>query len=360
MKRIYSVLLSIGLIAVLAGGCKKNETETVLHSPGSISGFTTSAAQVVLSSSNDSATVVKLNWQAPNYGYSAVTTYTLLIDQPSDTSGTSAWGSAIKVTLPSGTVSQSWLGTDFNHIMNQLGLAFGTASPIVIRLKADVNQSTGAASTVPTLTTDLAMTVTPYRVVLIYPKLYVAGDFLTPNWTQIDQPGWVLASVKSDGTYEGYVNFSNGGNNFKLCTQLSWNGTNYGWGSSATTMSSTGGNLYSAGPHYSRVVADVNQLTINYVPTNWTVAGDFNSWSVSANPMTFNPSTNVWTVSGVSMTAGTGFKFVGDPNWNTNYGVDSKGNMAINGGNIPVAKSGTFTITLDLSHGAGNYTYTVK
>ena len=89
--------------------------------------------------------------------------------------------------------------------MNQLGLPFDVASPIVVRLKSDINQSTGAPSTIPSIYSDLSMTVTPYHVILIYPKLFVAGDFLTPNWTQIDQPGWILTSVLSNNIYEGYV-----------------------------------------------------------------------------------------------------------------------------------------------------------
>lgn len=366
MKRLYSILFSLILLATLSVGCKKDlGTTATLRSPSSITGFTVSANQVVLSNANDSQTVATLNWQAPNYGVTTVVTYTLLIDQPSDTAGATGWANAIKLTLPSGTLKQAWLGTDFNKIMNQLGLPFGTPSPVVIRLKADVNQSTGTVSTVPTLISDLGMTVTAYKIVLIYPKLYAAGDFLTPNWTQIDQGGWVIASVKSDGVYEGYINFPNMDNNFKLCTQLSWNGTNYGWGGTATTISGSGsaGNCYFKGPGYCRVVADVNALTISYTPVKWVVAGDFNSWNVTANPMTFNASTNQWTATGLTMTAGQQFKFVGDASYNNCFGLDPKGNFVYgNGsvGNFKASKNGTFTITLDLSKGNGNYTYTIK
>jgi hypothetical protein len=361
MKKMFSLLL---LVVGLAG-CKKDLTNTVLRSPGAVTGFTVNTNALVLSASNDSQTVVKFNWQAMNYGYAAVTTYTLLIDQPSDTSGAAAWGNAIKVTLPTGSLAQSWLGADFNHYMNMLGIPFGVSSPIVVRLKADVNQSTGAVSAVPTLIADLGMMVTAYKILLIYPKLYVAGDFLVPNWTQIDQGGWVLASVKSDGSYEGYVNFPNTDNAFKLSTQLSWNGTNYGWGGTGTTISGDGsaGNCYFGGPGYCRVVADVNASTISYTPTNWVIAGDFNNWSVTANKMTFNATTNVWTATGVNLVAGKQFKFVGDASYNNCFGLDSKGNFAYGNGNIgnfTTATSGTYTVTLDLSKGSGNYSYSVK
>lgn len=246
--------------------------------------------------------------------------------------------------------------------MNQLGLPLNAASPVVVRLKSDINQSTGATSTVPSIYSDLSMTVTPYQVILIYPKLFVAGDFLVPNWTQFDQPGWTLASVKSDSYYEGYVNFPNAGNNFKLCTLPSWNGINYGWGGTATTISgsSTAGNCYFGGPGYCKVAVDVKALTISYTTTSWAVAGDFNSWSVSANPMTFDTNTNQWTATNISLTEGSTYKFVGDPGWVSSFGLDSKGNLAFGGGNIIATKTGVFTVTLDLSAGAGNYSFSVK
>ncbi|HEY4061731.1 MAG TPA: SusE domain-containing protein [Puia sp.] len=365
MKKIFSALFITGSLVMVLAGCQKNMTNTVLNSPGTVTGFTVSANSVALSSANDSQTVVKFNWQAVNYGYSSIASYTLLVDQPSDTSGAAAWGNAVKVPIQTGGLSQSWLGTDFNHLLNQLGLTPGVPTPIVIRLKADVNQSTGAASTVPTLHSDLAMTVTAYKILLIYPKLYVAGDFLVPNWTQIDQPGWVLSSVKSDGSYEGFLNFPNAGNNFKLCTQLAWNGAYYGWGGTATTLSgaSSAGNCYSAGPGYSKVVADVNALTISYTPTSWVIAGDFNNWSVTANKMTFNATTNQWTATGVNLVAGKMWKFVGDAAYNTCFGLDAKGNFVEGNGsvaNFTTATTGTYTVTLDLSQGNGNYTYSVK
>ena len=360
MKKI---VFACGAFLLLAVSCKKNIIEPVLHSPSGITGFTVNSSNIVLTNANDSVSVAQFKWTAPNYSITTPITYTVLIDQPSDTSGANAWGNAMKYTIATDSLSVSWLGVDFNKLLIQLGLTPGVASPIVVRLKADVNQSNGTASTVPTLNSDLAMTVTPYKIILIYPKLYVAGDFLVPNWTQINQSGWILASVKSNSTYEGYVNFPNSSNLFKLCSELDWNGTNYGYGTSGTTMSPTGGNLYFGGPGYCRVSVDVTALTIQYTPTSWVVAGDFNSWSNTANPMTFNPTTNQWVATGVHLTAGGQFKFVGDSGWNNCYGEDAKGNFVFgNGsiGNITVAATGTYTVTLDLSQAAGNYNFSVK
>src|SRR5882724_6365772 len=165
MKRFINNLLLVRTFALLFGSCKKDEVKAVLTVPGSIPSFTSSASSVVLSSTNDSTTVVKFNWLSPYYGFSAVVSYTLYFDLPADTSGANAWANAIKVTTATNANQQAYLGTDFNHIMNQLGLPFGSASTIVIRLKAELNQSTGAASLVPTLYSTISMSVTPYKVI---------------------------------------------------------------------------------------------------------------------------------------------------------------------------------------------------
>jgi hypothetical protein len=363
MKKIFTACLALALLALTAG-CKKDLTEPVLHSPASVTGFTVSANTIVLSPANDSITVAAFSWPASSYGLSVPVTYTLLIDQPSDTSGANGWANALTTTIAGGSLTKSWLGTDFNHLLNQLGLPNGQASNIVVRLKVDVNQSNGLTSTVPTLTSDLTMTVTPYHVILIYPKLFVAGDFLTPNWTQIDQPGWILTSILSNNIYEGYVNYPNAGNNFKLCTELDWNGTNYGWGTSGTTISGSGsaGNCWTAGPIYARVDVDVKALTINYTATQWYVAGDFNGWNTTATPMTFSTTTNQWTATGITMAAGGTFKFISNSDWTNSYGLDSHGNLLLgtSSGNVVSPKAGTFTITLDLSQGQGNYAYSIN
>jgi hypothetical protein len=359
MKKIF---LYIGLAAtLLSAACKKDETRAILHQPAAAKGFATTSNQVVLSSANDSTMVTKFSWEAADYGFPAVVTYTLLFDVPSDTSGATGWANAIRVPIATDSLSKSWLGTDLNHILNQVGLDPGVAASIVVRLKIDVNQSSGTVSTVPSLISDLPLTVIPYHVKHAYPELYVAGDFLNPAWTPKEQGGWILASVLNDGSYEGYVNFPNTDNNFKLLAQPGWTGTVYGWGGSLTIMDPTNnGNLYFAGPGYCKVVANTKDLTLAIDKMQFRIAGDFNGWDLSATPMTFDAGTNLWTATGVTMTTNDTFKFEGNTNWTAEFGLDNKGNLVPSGGNIVALKTGTFTVTLDLSQGAGNYTYSVK
>jgi hypothetical protein len=356
MRKIFLLLF---VLALCGAGCKKDEVRAVLHSPDAIKGFTASSTQVVLSAANDSAIVTSLSWQAVDYGYSSSVTYSLLLDVPSDTGGADGWKNATRVNIATDSLHKSWLGTDLNRMINLMGLDPGVAGTIVVRLKSDVNQSTGVASTVPGLYSDIVLTITPYKVVLIYPKLYVAADFLVPSWTQLDQPGWILASPKDDKVYEGYVYFPYADQKFKLSTQLDWNGTNYGV-VTGNTISGTGGDMHVPGPAYVRIIADLKEMTISFASHKWYLPGDFNGWSTSATPLTFDPATSLWTATGVSMTAGDKFKFLGDTDWGFVFGLDSKGDLVFNGGDVVAAKTGTFTVTLDLSQGAGNYTYSVK
>lgn len=357
MKRI---LIFTGIVLLAFTACKKDEQRAVLKEgsfyTAASSGLTVTSSTLVLDSTNAAnRQALTFTWPAVNYNTTVAVTYTLQIDTLNNN-----FAKPVSATFVNG-LSQSYTVADFNSLLITLGLPPGVAGKVQARVKADVLQSTGVASSASTVYSNvLTLTITPYKIIIIYPKLYVAGDFLNPTWTPINQSGWILASVKSDGTYEGYINFPNAGNNFKLCSLPNWNGIAYGWGTSATTMSPTGGNLWSAGPAYCKVVADVNALTISYTTTNWTLSGDFNNWSTSATPMTFNPMTNQWTVTGVSLTAGSNFKFVGDAAWATNFGLDSKGGLAYNGGNIPVPATGVYTVTLDLSNGAGSYTYSIK
>jgi len=357
MKQIAIII--IAFLSLTA--CKKDEQQAVLKQGTFLttasSGLTASSTTLVLDSTNAAnKQALTFTWPAVNFNTQVAVTYTLQIDTINNN-----FAKPVTVTLVNG-LSTSYTVADFDALLATLRLTPGVAGQVQARVKADVLQSTGVTSTASTVYSNIVtLTVTPYKIVIIYPKLYVAADFLSPTWTPINQPGWILASVNFDNNYEGYINFPNAGNNFKLCSVPSWNGINYGWGTSATTMSPTGtGNLYFGGAAYCRVSADVKGLSISYTPTSWGLSGDFNGWSKTANPMTFNPTTNQWTATGISLTAGTNFKFLGDPNWNSNYGVDAKGNLAFNGGNIVVANTGTFTVTLDLSGGAGNYSYSVK
>ena len=341
--------------------------QTILTSPSKIEGFSTSASQLVLSSAMDKNKVVTFKFQKPDYGTNVAATYTLQFDLPSDTSGATAWGKAVNFKLPADSLEISFLGSDFNAMLaTQLAMPTGVAGTVVARLKSDINQSTGTTSSVPSIYSLVTMTVTPYKAVVVYPALLVKGgnSWKTPD-TRTE--GYLLTSLKFDSKYEGYLNLTNadgwGGDAFKLTSTT--DGKVYGYGTDANTMSLTGGNLWlTPSPAYMKVNADVADLTIKYVPVKFSISGDDNGWGFT--PMKFNATTQEWVANNVSLTAGKTFVFTSNGSYDISYKVDAKGALTFagppnwSGNNIPVAKTGVYTITLNLSKGNGNYFYSVK
>ena len=215
------------------------------------------------------------------------------------------------------------------------------------------------------------MTVNPYRSYIEYPALLVQGgnSWKTPA-TRTN--GYLLASSNFNTKYEGFLNLPNadgwGGDAFKLISTS--DAKVYGYGSSATTIAlgASGGLWLTPAPNYMKVNVDLAAMTIAYTPVRFYVSGDDNGWSATSTPMVFNSATGVWTASNVTLTAGKAFQFTANGNYDIGYKLDKVDGVLAYAGklnnyagtNIPIAKTGVFTVTLDMSGGEGNYTYSVK
>lgn len=370
MKKLFKWILLLMIITGLFSACKKEMDQIVISNPGSVKGFTASANELTLTSATAATEVITFTFQAPDYGTKVVSTYTLQFDVPSDTVGANAWGNAVDVKIVGDTTSKSFLGADLNSLLvTQLGLQTGTASTIAVRLRSEVNQPTGSPSTIKPVYSTLKMSVTPYLAVVVYPALLVKGgnSWITPA-TRTD--GFLLTSLKFDSKYEGYINLTNadgwGGDGLKLISTT--DGKEYGWGTNETTLSVGGGNLwFTPSPAYMKVNADINELTVSYTPVSFFISGDDNNWSTSATPLTFNPATQEWSASNVALTAGKTLVFTSNGSYDISYKVDAKGALYfagapawVAGNNIPVTKTGVFTVTLNMSKGIGNYSYSIK
>ena len=363
MRNIFQLLsISAGLLFFMA--CTKDETRTSLR-PGTFGAVTsprlaaTATTLVLDSSDGGSKDAVSFSWPAVNFGKDVLVTYTLQFDIPAD-----SFKTPISVAVGIGAVSKSYIASDFNKLVYQsLGMPANTAGTVLVRARADVNQYTGSASSVPSSYSDtLTMTVTPYPIILVFPTLWLPGDY--QGWDPPSAP--TIASVKSNGSYEGYLNIK-GATLFKLTAAADWNHTNYGDGGSSGTLStaSTAGNLTIATAGYYRILASTTALTWSATATTWAIIGDAptasNNWGNDV-PMTFNAATGVWTVT-TACVAGN-LKFRANADWNNslnNFGdnAPADGIPDYNGGNIVIPAAGNYTITLDLSH-SGNYLYTVK
>lgn len=184
------------------------------------------------------------------------------------------------------------------------------------------------------------------------PYMYVACEY----------QGWALATapIVYSTDFINYRGFINLDGEFKLCSERSWDGTNYGAGAEEGKLSTdpTAGNLsVTAGLYY--LNANINTLT-------WTadkietmgVIGDAtaNGWDAST-PMEYDKDKVEFTV--VTTLKPGGFKFRANNDWAVNLG-GTLSNLEFNSNdNIPFdGEEGTYKITLSLAN-ADNWNATV-
>lgn len=176
--------------------------------------------------------------------------------------------------------------------------------------------------------------------------LYVPGSH--QGWSPDTAP--TLYSRNFDFKYDGYVYFD-AGHEFKFTAGPNWNGPNYGDGGDGTLSTDGGaGNLSVSEAGYYQLSADLSGSPYTYsaVKTEWGLIGDATAggWDTST-PMTYDPDTNIWTVT-TTLATGKAFKFRANDGWDINLGGDAN-NLVYGGDNIAVAEGGTYLITLDLS-----------
>lgn len=372
MKTLFKQFFYLILFAAVLASCKKEESTNVMNIPSSgIKGFAASSADISLSDDNAERNVVTFSFNAADYGVKVIPSYTLQFALPADTSGENAWSNAIEFKIAADSLRKTFKGTDFNALLAvQMLLPVDVSTKIAVRLKSEVKQNSGLASTVKPVYASLTMTVKPYRAFVEYPALLVKGG---NSWkTPAERTnGYLLTSAKFNEKYEGYLDLPNadgwGGDAFNLISTK--DGKSYGWGTNANTISEGGGGLWlTPAPNYMKVNVDLDAKTINYTPVKFFISGDDNGWSTSATPMVYNATTKVWTASNVALTEGKAFVFTSNGSYDISYKLDKAENGVLmfagaptwGGVNIPVAKTGVFTVTLDLSAGDGNYSYSVK
>jgi len=353
MKRILYFITGLAMINLLLVSCKKDLVKTTMQD-GIPPTVTLSPSNIVLTNGTSSDSVETVSWTASDYGFSAAVKYTVQLVK-----GGAGFTNPQQISAGNKT-SFKFLGSYLNSLAIALGIPIGTAGQLDFRIKSALSDELAIYSDVVTLT------VTPFQTA--YPALLVQGgnSWSTPS-SRTD--GYLLTSPDYSSKYEGYLYLPNsdgwGGDAFKLVSTTT--GTVYGWGSSSTTMSVNGGNLWlTPAPNYMKVNADVNALTINFTPANFFISGDDNGWSTSATPMTFNQTTNKWEANNVSLTGGKAFAFTANGGWDLNYKVDGTGKLiyggppAWTGNNIPIPATGVFKVILDLSPGNGSYTYSIQ
>lgn len=352
MKKWFNIFLLSGVSALLITSCKKDEDRSVLI-PQNAPKLTASATTMVLDSNKRSTNVVTFNWNKVSYGYAAVVTYSLEFSLGADNFSSSAL-----VEIGSDVTSASFTHGGLDTVLYQtVGLEANVASAVKVRVRADVKKggsASGPSSVAPVYSDTVNMTITPYQFVLVYPVVYVPGAY--QGWTPATASQ--LASVKSDNAYEGYVNYTAGNLAFKITPAPNWDAS-YGSGG-GDNLSKTGGDLTVPAAGYYRLEANISTLKWSATKTDWGIIGSATPGGTATDTkMTYNSTTQTWSVTANLTAGGLKFRANSDAAVKNNLGL-TKGKLAAGGTDITVAAAGNYTITLDLSKGAGNYAYALK
>lgn len=356
MKKIIYSISILGFLFMMS--CKKEATLTTLQAVSFGSSLKASATSVMLTAKNDTSGVVTFSWPAVVYPVKASVTYTLQVDVPKDTLGSSAWANATSVALGNDVLSKSYKGSDLNTLAMSLGLSGGTPGSLAFRVMAYQDRNAYSKS--------VTVNVTPHQLIATYPLLYIPGDY--QGWDPPTAP--TMAALQSNKIYDAYINIPSGGTYyFKYTSTRDWNHINYGdGGSGKLTTDGTAGGLQVPGAGYYELSANLTTNTWTYTKTTWSILGDATpgGWSTDTQ-LTYDPNKQVWTVTANMLSTGS-FKFRANNAWNIDFGVDAAGKLTYSDSpvygsnpaiaNIPVPVSGNYTITLDL-HNPSNYNYTL-
>ncbi len=364
MFKINSFFFSLAACILLLGSCKKDDDQYMIQTGRfPAAGLTASKTSATLTRAAENDTAISFTWPAASFGEKPVITYTLQVDKVSDTSGSAAWSGAKSVALGTNIIKYGFIVKDLNALLVSLGLPAGSASDVAVRIKADVPQYNGSASSIASAYSNIvAVKITTYATIL-----YVPGEY--QGWSPPTAP--VLNQVEGrTNLYEGYVNITGTGiQYFKYTNAPDWNHINYGDGGNGNfSTDGNAGGLSVPGSGYYELTANFNTNKWTATKTTWGIIGDATpgGWSGDTQ-MSYNATTQVWTVT-CNMTAGGSFKFRANNAWNIDFGIDGNGKLAYadnpfftynpNLTNLTVPTTGNYTITLDL-HVSGNYTYTL-
>jgi len=351
MKKInLIILILVGLFAIIS--CEKDETKVVIgvYNPPAITA-PTGGTSYVLTEETETDTMTTFTWSAADFGFQSSVLYSVQFDfvgndfaSPGDMGSTNDLELAVTV----GNVNQKIiLAGGYTGVVNSLE----TRIMAVIQAIDKTNIDTLFSSSI-------TMDVTPFEKIIIYPSVYVAGNYqaasgYTSDWSP--DLGPQLYSLKDNEKYEGYVYMANGSNEFKFTDGPNWD-LNWGDDGADGTLDENGANILEANAGYYKMNVDLNTFTYTYMGTDWGLIGDATpgGWDSDTN-MTFDDVNHVWTIT-VDLVVGT-IKFRANDDWALNYGDDG-GDLKLDkdGADIAVAEAGNYTITMDLEQPMYRYT----
>lgn len=181
-----------------------------------------------------------------------------------------------------------------------------------------------------------------YEFKLTYPYLYTPGG--SNGWSQ---DASMLLPTTDYSVYQGFLLLDG---EFKLCAAPNWDdATTYGSaGDGMLALGGAGGNIAVPEAGLNFMWANISSMEYKdpIKVTSLGLIGDFNSWGEQA-PMTAQDADCLIWKGEMTISAGQGWKFRGNDNWDINLGGDPA-DLTVGGDNITAEEDGTYEVTLYL------------
>lgn len=343
MKYIKYIALS-GLAGIALWSCQDDNLGPVLHKNGGLAITSPTADQIWELKEVNADASNTITWSPADYGFEAGTTYKLQMDLAGHNFAEPAV--LANVNAESADIKQG----DLNNILLAKEAEGETPVQIDIRVIASVNPDVA-----PDTSAVVTFTVIPYSSSVVIPQLQVPGSY--QGWAPSDSTTAVY-SPKSNGLYEGYVDFNIDDAKYKYTVGPSWD-TNYGDDGDDGSLNQNGADIPAGLAGVYKLNVDFNGLTHTRLRTDWGVIGSAtaNGWDSDQN-MTYDPATKKFTAT-LDLTVGE-IKFRANDDWGVNFGDDGNNkSVEYNGANIAIAEAGNYTLELVIV-GVPKYKYTIK
>ena len=347
MKKIIIILLAFGFI--FQSCLYKNEEGDPVIGVFTAPVLDNVAGNYTLTEETAGNVFKTFTWTEADYGFPSATTYSVQIDFSGKNFAT-----AVEIANTTKTTASITVGA-LNQKLLAMGAKTNVPTAFEVRVVAKVSDY---AQVLPSNAP--VMNILPYKVVIIYPSLYLPGNYqaasgYTADWSPKDAQQ--IYSVKSNNKYEGYVNMVGSGIKYKYTDEPNWD-VNWGDDGFNGTLEKNGADIPIPEAGYYRIKADITALTYSFLKTDWGLIGDATpgGWDNDTN-MTYDVATKTWKVT-LNLNAGK-VKFRANDGWDLNYGDnDFDGSLEEGGADIPVAAAGNYTVTLNLE--VAGYAYEIK
>lgn len=346
MKKIKYIFSVISILLVFIA-CEKEEFEPVVgvFTPPVLEDVSGTYVFTDEQADDDFKT---FNWSTADFGFQSATSYALQIDMAEND-----FANAVDLVTITGTTTTITVG-DLNQTLLAMGAKTNVPTDFEVRVTATVNDN------VQTLPSNVpVMNIHPYKVEIIYPSLYMPGNYQAASGYESDwspDKAQQVYSLKQDDKYEGYVNMVGEGIMFKFTLDPNWD-TNWGDNDADGTLDQDGTDITIPEAGYYRMKADIIGLTYSVLKTDWGLIGDATpgGWDVDQD-MTYYMDTKTWSVT-LDLVEGE-MKFRANDDWALNYGdTGFDGTLEEGGDNLPITEAGNYTVILNLE--VAGYSYSI-